>query len=158
MVFFGFFEGFQLQNVLVVFLFFMKYSYLTPWYLLMAKITKSLLMKELLLAILCLLNGNLASAKSKHFRPKLVHWNESVYCTPIDRALKMRFNEGWGSFLQPGVMKVFVKSIAPFFGQNKYTNIRRFSTIFRHKIRIFSLEKVQKNTVLSKMAKQHIFN
>ena len=73
MVFFGFFEGFQLQNVLVVFLFFMKNSYLTPWYLLMAKITKSLLMKELLLAILCLLNGNLASAKSKHFRPKLVH-------------------------------------------------------------------------------------
>ena len=80
----------------------------------------------------------------RHFRSKLVNWNESVYCTPIDRALKMRFNEGWGSFLQPGVMKVFVKSIAPFFGQNKYTNIRRFSTIFRHKTRIFSLQKVQK--------------
>ena len=31
-----------------------------------------------------------------------------------------------------------------FFGQNKYTNIRRFSTIFRPKTRIFSLQKVQK--------------
>ena len=45
------------------------------------------------------------------------------------------------------VMKVFVKSIAPFFGQNKYTNIRRFSTIFRHKIKIFCVQKVQQNTV-----------
>ena len=35
-----------------------------------------------------------------HFRLKLVNWNESVYCTPIDRALKMWFNEGSGSFLQ----------------------------------------------------------
>ena len=30
---------------------------------------------------------------SRHFRPKLVHWNKSVYCTPIDRALKMQFNK-----------------------------------------------------------------
>ena len=42
-------------------------------------------------------------------------------------------------------MKVFVKSVVPFFGQNKYTNIRRFSTIFRHKTRIFSLQKVTSN-------------
>ena len=53
-------------------------------------------------------------------------------------------------------MKVFVKSIVPFFGQNKYTNIRRFSTSSRHKITIFSLEKVQQSKVLSKMATQHI--
>ena len=48
-----------------------------------------------------------------HFRPKLVDWNESVYCTPVNRALKMWFNEGLGRFLRPtisGVMKVFVKS------------------------------------------------
>ena len=51
-----------------------------------------------------------------------------------------------------------MKLIAPFFGQNKYTNIRRFPTIFRHKTRIFSLQKVQKNEVLSKMAIQHVFN
>ena len=42
-------------------------------------------------------------------------------------------------------MKVFVKSVVPFFGQNKYTNIRRFSTIFRHKTKIFSLQKVTSN-------------
>ena len=41
------------------------------------------------------------------------------------------------------------------FGQNKYTNIRRFSTIFRHKTRIFSLQKSTKNTVLSNMDTQH---
>ena len=81
----------------------------------------------------------------RYFRPKLVRWNESVYCTPIDRALKMQFNEGSRSFIRPTIpMKVFVKSVVLFFGQNKYTNIRRFSTIFRHKTRIFSLQKVQK--------------
>ena len=41
-------------------------------------------------------------------------------------------------------MKVFVKSIAPFFGENKCTNIRRFSAIFCHKKKIFSLQKVHK--------------
>ena len=97
---------------------------------------------------------------SRHFRPKLVHWNESVYCTPIDRALKMRFNRGSGSFYDQPFLSYegFVKSIAPFFGQNKYTKIRRFSTIFRHKIRFLCLQKVQQNTILSKMATQHIFN
>ena len=34
----------------------------------------------------------------RHFRPKLIHWNENIYCTPIDRALKMRFNEGSAAF------------------------------------------------------------
>ena len=37
---------------------------------------------------------------NRYFRSKLVHWNESVYCIPIDRALKVRFNEGSGSFLR----------------------------------------------------------
>ena len=35
-----------------------------------------------------------------------------------------------------------------FFGQNKYTNIREFWTIFLHKTIAFSLQKVPKNTVL----------
>ena len=52
-------------------------------------------------------------------------------------------------------MKVFVKSVVLFFGKNEYTNIRR--TVFRHKTRIFSLKKVQKNTVLSKMSIKHVF-
>ena len=38
----------------------------------------------------------------------------------------------------------FVKSVESFFGQNKYTNIRRVSTLFCHKTRIFSVQKVQK--------------
>ena len=98
---------------------------------------------------------------NKHLRPKLVCWNESVYCTPIDGALKMRFNEGLDSFLRSTISELWSflwNQLHRFFGQNKYTNIRRFWTIFCHKIRIFSLQKVQQNTVLSKMATQHIFN
>ena len=96
--------------------------------------------------------------ESRHFRPKLVQWHESIYCTPIDRALQMPFNEGSGSFLRPPFLKVFLKSNALFFGQNKYTNIRKCWAIFRHKTRIFSLKNVQKNIVLSKMAIQDVFN
>ena len=95
----------------------------------------------------------------RHFRPKLVHWNDSIYCTPIDRALQMRSNDGWGSFLRPTVPELWGflwNKLCRFL--DKYTNIRRFSTIFCHKIRIFCLQKVQQNTVLSKMATQHIFN
>ena len=46
-------------------------------------------------------------AQIRHFRPKLVCWNESVHCTPIDRTLKMRFNEGSGSFLRPTVPELW---------------------------------------------------
>ena len=38
----------------------MKHSYLTPWYLLIAKITKLLLMNKLRQANLCILDKNLA--------------------------------------------------------------------------------------------------
>ena len=48
----------------------------------------------------------------RHFRLKLVHWNKSVYCTPIDRTLKMRFNEGSGSFLRPTIPELW--SYEPF--------------------------------------------
>ena len=44
---------------------------------------------------------------SRHFRPKLVHWNKSVYCAPIDRPLKIRFNEGSGSFLRPAIPELW---------------------------------------------------
>ena len=93
----------------------------------------------------------------RHFRSELVNWNKSVYCTPIDRTLKMWFNEGSGSFLRPTIPELW-RFLWNQLQQNKYTNIRRFSTISCHKIRIFSLQKVQQNTVLSKMATQHIFN
>ena len=29
---------------------------------------------------------------TRHFRPNLVHWNESIYSTPPDRPLKMGSN------------------------------------------------------------------
>ena len=80
---------------------------------------------------------------NRHFRPKLVNWNESVYCTQIDRALKMWFNKGSGSFLLPTIPELWWFLWNQFFGQYKHTNIR-FSTIFLHKTRIFSLQKVQK--------------
>ena len=85
--------------------------------------------------------------RCRHFRPILVNWNESVYCTQINRALKMWFNEEVRQLYATNhswSMKGFVKSTAPFFGQNKYTIIRRFSKKFYHKTRIFSLQKVQK--------------
>ena len=50
---------------------------------------------------------HMETAISRHFRPKLVHWNESVYCTPIDRALKMWFNKGSGSFLRPTIPELW---------------------------------------------------
>ena len=48
-----------------------------------------------------------SSPNIRHFRLKLVHWNESVYCTPIDKALKMRFKEGSGNFLRPTIPELW---------------------------------------------------
>ena len=48
---------------------------------------------------------------TRHFRPKSVHLNESVYCKPIDRTLKMLFIEESHSFLRPiipGLWKLLV--------------------------------------------------
>ena len=44
---------------------------------------------------------------NRHFKPKLINWNESVYCTPIGRALKMQFNEEPGSFLRPTIPELW---------------------------------------------------
>ena len=38
---------------------------------------------------------------ARHFRPKSGHYNERVYCTPIDRALKIRLKERSPRFLRP---------------------------------------------------------
>ena len=85
-----------------------------------------------------------ASPKTRHFRPKLVNWNECVYCTPIDRALKMWFSEGSGSFLWPTIPELwrFLWNQLRRFLDHINANIRRFSKIFRHKTRIISLQKV----------------
>ena len=47
----------------------------------------------------------------RHFRPTSVHLNESVYCKPIDKTLKMLFIEESNSFLWPiipGLWKLLV--------------------------------------------------
>ena len=73
---------------------------------------------------------NFGKFLSRYFRPKLVHWNESVYCTPFDRPLKNAIQWGVAQHStmtnHSWVMRNFVKSVVLFFGQNKYTNIRRF--------------------------------
>ena len=43
----------------------------------------------------------------RYFRSKLIHWNNRVYCTPIDRTLKKQFNEGSHSFLRPTVPELW---------------------------------------------------
>ena len=83
---------------------------------------------------------------TRHFRSKLVHWNESIYCTPSNGALKIRFNEGSGAFNdQPFLSYASFPTINfAVFWLNKYTDIRRFWTIFCHNTWVFSLQKVQK--------------
>ena len=49
-----------------------------------------------------------ANLCNMHFRPKLLHWNKRVYCTPIDRALKMWFNEGSGNLLRPTIPALWI--------------------------------------------------
>ena len=44
---------------------------------------------------------------TRHFRPNWVHWNESIYCTPTYRPLKMGFNEGSASFLRPSIYELW---------------------------------------------------
>ena len=81
----------------------------------------------------------------RHFRSKLGHWNESVYCTPLDRLLKMRFNEGTDGQLfttkHSRAIKVFLQPI---------------ETIFRDKTTCFSLHKEPKNTVPITMTMKYI--
>ena len=43
----------------------------------------------------------------RHFRPKLGQWNERVYFTLINRAIKIWFNKGSGSFLRPTIPKLW---------------------------------------------------
>ena len=50
------------------------------------------------------------------------------------------------------VTEVSLEPVLLFSGQNKYTNIRRFWKMFRHKTRVSSLQKVPKNTVSSTVA------
>ena len=78
---------------------------------------------------------------SRHFRPKLVN---QIRAYIVHQSIDSM--SGWAAFYNQHswVMKTFVKSILPFFGQKEYTNIRRFSIIFRQNTIMFSLQKVQK--------------
>ena len=52
-------------------------------------------------------NDFLPKKETRHFRPKLVHRNERVFCTPTDRGLKLQINEGCGSFLRPSIPELW---------------------------------------------------
>ena len=54
------------------------------------------------------------------------------------------------------IMDVLLESAVVLFGQSKYPKIRWFWTIFCHKTRVFSLQKVPKKTVLSTMVTIYI--
>ena len=67
----------------------------------------------------------------RHFGPKLVLWNETVYCTPTNRVLRMQFNKWSASFPPPTIPELInCESIVLFLRKNKYTNLRKFWTIF----------------------------
>ena len=69
-------------------------------------------------------------------RPKIVHWNESVHCTPIDSA---------AFYDQPFMIDVsFSRINCAVFGGNKCKNIRRFWKIFRHKQGLFAFKSTKK--------------
>ena len=67
-------------------------------------------------------------------RQILVHWNESVHSTPIDRAFKKSDStRGQQAFYnQPFLIhgSVSRRMNCTVFGQNKCKNIRRFWTVF----------------------------
>ena len=44
---------------------------------------------------------------TRHFRPKSVHLNESVYCKPVNRTLKMLFIVDSHSFLRPIISELW---------------------------------------------------
>ena len=68
----------------------------------------------------------LQNSRIRQFRPNLVHWNESVYCTSIDRELKIRFNKGSGNFPPPTIQCY----IQQFFGSADFlVSVERIKTI-----------------------------
>ena len=104
---------------------------------------------------------NLQQYLTEHFRPKLVHWNESVYCTPIDRALTMRFNKGLGSVLPPTIselLRFLWNQLRRFLEKINAQILEDFQQFFFTKQGFSASKKYKKSTVLSKMAIPHIFN
>ena len=72
---------------------------------------------------------------TRHFRPESSgHLNESVYCKPIDRTLKMFFIDGSDSFLQPIIRELW--KLLVFVQKNK--NIRRLK-IFSSKTKVSTI-------------------
>ena len=43
----------------------------------------------------------------RHFRPKSGHINDKVYCKPINKTVKMLFNEKSGNFLRPSIPELW---------------------------------------------------
>ena len=85
-------------------------------------------------------------ANIRQFRPKLVHQNESFYCTPIEIALKCNSTRGRATFYnQPFLNYAGFSTInCTVFRQNKYINIRGFSRIFITEQRFLASKKYKK--------------
>ena len=71
------------------------------------------------------MSSRLAELKCSFTMPKSSRWNERLYCTPIDRVLKIRFNEGCTCYLQPNVTSngSLSRTDSSIFEQNKYTQV-----------------------------------
>ena len=86
---------------------------------------------------------------TRHFRPERSgHLNESVYCKPIYRTLKMFFIDGSDSFLQPIIPELW--KLLVFVQKNK--NIRRLKILTSKNKSFHNLHKVSKSTVLNTIA------
>ena len=107
---------------------------------------------------ICLSTSFLLCPYTRNFRLKLVYWNESVYCTLIDKAFN-NSKTGRAAFCDQPLLSYesFSRISCAVFGQNRYANIRRLWTIFPHKKGFLAFKKY-KNIVFSTMAVERIFN
>ena len=79
-------------------------------------------------------------------QPKLGHWNEKVYWTPVDAIQQRVAQLSTTNDLRP--KEVFLEPITLFSEWNIYTNIRRFWTFFVKKRKVFNLQKSWNQTFL----------
>ena len=91
----------------------------------------------------------LSVSVTRHFRPKLVHLNESLFCKSVDRTLKILFIEGSDCFLRPIISELWKLLV---FGSKKH-KYKKTSKIFYSKNKSFhNFHKVSKSTILNTMA------
>ena len=60
----------------------------------------------------CFTRQKLTTFRTSHISSKLDNWDERMYCTPIKKALKMKFYEEPGNFLRQTISTLSVASSA----------------------------------------------